>query len=218
LAWYKMTGAQEADFWGWGKFAPTEGRWIETLRFTGLEHRDEARLQVLNQWLVDGSPLIAETLRATVRQQGPANVIDLRYQLTPTADTTIDQVAFGGFCVRCRNDGEVTFTGPDGTVSLPWPHHLKPETDWPAADWYDLSVKLAGGKTVGLAVLDHPRNPPSGWHNLARLGMINPCVTARGPIKLDKDEPFVLRYRLVVHDGPAPVELLKTVSAQWREQ
>jgi hypothetical protein len=48
--------------------------------------------------------------------------------------------------------------------------------------------------------------------------MINPCVTAKGPIALKKDEPFVLRYRLVVHDGPAPVELLRTLSTQWREQ
>jgi hypothetical protein len=48
--------------------------------------------------------------------------------------------------------------------------------------------------------------------------MINPCVTAQGPITLKGDEPFVLRYRLVVHDGPAPVELLKTLAAEWREQ
>jgi len=160
--------------------------------------------------------MVHERLSATVRQQGPANVIDLRYELKPTAEVVLDQAAFGGFCIRCRKDGEITFTGPEGPVSLPWPHYLKPETDWPGADWYDLSVKLPGGKTVGVSVLDHPGNPPTAWHNLANLAMINPCILAAGPVTLKKDEPLVLRYRLVAHDGPAPIELLRTLSAQWR--
>ncbi|HUT95353.1 MAG TPA: sulfatase/phosphatase domain-containing protein [Thermoguttaceae bacterium] len=216
LAWYKMTGPTEADFWGWGQFAPTEGRVIEAgdWRMEGKE--DRVTMHVRSRWLANRAPMIHEDLSATVRQQGPANVIDLTYTLNPTADVTIDRSAFGGFCVRCRNDGEITFTGPDGPLSLPSPHHLKPETDWPAASGYDLSIKLADGKTVGMAVLDHPENPPSGWHNVARLAMINPCVTAAGPITLTKGEPFVLRYRLVAHDGPAPVDLLQTLSAEWR--
>jgi hypothetical protein len=219
LAWYTMqAGDVKADFWGWGKFAPTEGRVIENRSWSISPVQNQSELRIANDWRADRWTMVREDLRTTFFQRGCANVIDLRYELTPASDLTIDQGAFGGFCVRCRNDGEVTFTGPDGKVSLPWPHHLKPETDWPAADWYDLSVKLADGKTVGVAVLDHPRNPPSGWHNLARLGMINPCVTAQGPITLEKDEPFVLRYRLVVHDGPAPVDLLKTLSAEWRGQ
>ena len=160
--------------------------------------------------------MIDSKLHVDVRQQGCANVIDLVYDLEPRADTVIDRSAFGSFCVRCRKDGEITFTGPDGEVSLPWPHYLKPETDWPAAEWYDLAIRLEGGKTVGVAVLDHPKNPPSGWHNLASLGMINPCITAAGPITLKKGEPLVLRYRLVVHDGPAPIDLLQRLSGEWR--
>jgi len=218
LAWYKMTGATEADFWGWGKFAPTEGRVIEAGDWRMAGKEDRMTMHVRNQWLADRSPMIHEDLAATVRQEGPANVIDLTYTLEPTADVTIDRSAFGGFCVRCRKDGEVTFTGPEGKVSLAWPHYLKPETDWPAADGYDLSIELEDGKTVGMAVLDHPDNPPSGWHNVGRLAMMNPCITAAGPITLTKGEPFVLRYRLVAHDGPAPVDLLKTLSAEWREQ
>ncbi len=238
LAWYAMrAGELEADFWGWGKFAPTEDRVIECHNWLSMGGKRAAAhlpepfspdqkwpveghvyFVVENEWSVRGYPMIREHLYGAVRQQTPANVIDLCYKLEPTADTTIAQGAFGGFCVRCRNDGQITFTSPGGKVSLPWPHHLKPETDWPAADWYDLSIELAGGKTVGVAVLDHPKNPPSGWHNLASLAMINPCVTAQGPITLEKGKPFVLRYRLVVHDGPAPVELLKTLSAEWRGQ
>ena len=178
--------------------------------------QDGVELVFESGWNVAGATVIDGKLHADVRQQGRANVIDLVYDLVPRADTVIDQSAFGGFCVRMRKDGEITFTSPEGPVSLRPPHHLKPESDWPAADWYDLSIKLAGGKTVGVAVLDHPENPPSGWHNVAGLGMINPCVTAAGPITVNKGEPLVLRYRLVVHDGPAPLELLKTLAEEWR--
>lgn len=219
LAWYAMqAGETKADFWGWGQFAPTEGRVIDTIALHKVGEQDAPSLLVKNEWNVDRQPMVEEALHVGVRQQRSANVIDLRYELTPTADTVLERSAFGGFCVRCRKDGEVTFTGPEGKVSLPWPHYLKPETDWPAADWYDLSVKLADGSTVGMAVLDHPKNPPSGWHNLASLAMINPCITAAAPVKLEKDEPFVLRYRLVAHDGPAPVELLRTLSTEWRQE
>ena len=218
LAWYAMQGGQtKADFWGWGRFAPTEGRVIETGDWRTEKQEDRVTMHVRNHWLADGAPMIHEDLAATVRPQGPANVVDLTYTLRPTADVTIDRSAFGGFCVRCRNDGEITFTGPDGVVSRPPPHYLKPETDWPAASGYDLSVKLADGKTVGAAVLDHPQNPPSGWHNVARLGMINPCITAAGPVTIKKGKPLVLRYRLVVHDGPAPIELLRKLSAEWEK-
>ncbi len=219
LAWYAMqAGRTEADFWGWGKFAPTEGRVIDTVALHKAAQGDTPRLEVKNEWNADGRTMVDETLRVDVRQQGPVNVVDLVYELVPTADTTIDRSAFGGFCVRCRKDGEVTFTGPDGKVSLPSPHYLKPETDWPAASGYDLSIKLADGKTVGIAVLDHPENPPSGWHNVAGLAMINPCITAPGPITLTKGKPLVLRYRLVAHDGPAPIELLESLSAEWRKE
>ena len=217
LAWYAISaGDLKADFWGWDKFAPTDGRVIEA-RATQFETGEVGpRLLVENDWTVNGQTLVAENLQTKIRQQGCANVIDLRYELTPTADVTLDQGAFGGFCVRMRKDGQITFTDPNGKVSLAWPHYLKPETDWPTADWYDLSIELDGGRTVGMAVLDHPDNPPSGWHNLASLAMINPCITAAGPITIKKGQPLVLRYRLVAHDGPAPLELLRELSTQWR--
>ncbi len=35
---------------------------------------------------------------------------------------------------------------------------------------------------------------------------------------IKKDKPIRLRYRLVVHDGPPPVELLKELTAEWKRQ
>ena len=222
LAWYAMHGAKDADFWGWGQFAPTKGRVIENRAVKaiagGIAAEELCRLLIANTWLADGDEMLKEDLGVAVREQDKAFVVDLTYTLTPTADTKLDQSAFAGFCVRARKDAKLTFFGPDGEVKLAPPHYLKPETDWPAADWYGYTLTLADGKSVGLAAIDHPKNPPTLWHNNRGAWMLNPCVTARGPLTLTKDQPFILRYRLVVHDGPTPTDLLKKLSAEWRPQ
>lgn len=217
LAWYTMKGAKEADFWGWGEFSPVENRLIENRRLELVAaDTDHAELKAQNEWVAEGEVMIDEEVQASVRRRGCANVVDLTYRLTATSKTVIPQAAFGGFNFRGRKEGKVTFTDPKGEVNLPWAHYLKPETDWPAADWYDFTITLDDGRSLGMTVMDHPENPPSGWHVLADLCMVNPCIAAPGPFTLEKGEPLVLRYRLVAHDGPAPVELLDKLTTEWR--
>jgi hypothetical protein len=213
LAWYAMHGAKDADFWGWGQFAPTKGRVIEN-RSVDLASADKQRaeLAIKNAWLADGEVMVNEDLSAVVQLVKDAYLVDLTYTLTPTADTKLDQSAFGGFCVRSRKDGKFTFLGADGEVKLPDPHYLKPETCWPAAHWYAYTIELKDGRTVGLAMIDHPDNPPTKWHNNRGVWMLNPCITAPGPITLKKGQPFVLRYSLVVFDGALPTELVKKLA------
>jgi hypothetical protein len=177
-----------------------------------------ATIEVRNDWTVDDEVMIDEVTLLSTRQRGPAYVIDLDYRLTPKEDVTLDQTAFGGFCVKARKDGKSVYTSPKGEVTLPPPHHLKPETDWPAADWYDYTIQLDSGKTVGIAVLDHPDNPPATWHNLAPISMVNPCIVAQGPVVIKEGRPLRLKYRLVVHDGPAPVKLLQGLAGEWRKR
>jgi hypothetical protein len=100
-------------------------------------------------------------------------------------------------------------------VDLPGPHYSLPNSDWPSEPWYDYSIKLkSDGKLVGVAVLDHPMNPPTRWHNV--LWMVNPCITSFGPLTIHPSEPLILRYRVVVHDGVAPTDLLQKLSVEWR--
>jgi len=219
LAWHAMEGKKPADFWGWGAWAPTENRVI-TNRSVKLVEADakHAVLEVRNDWTAEGEVMMEEATTIAARVRQGLYVIDLDFRLTPTSDITLKQTAFSGFCVKARKDGEAVYVSPKGEVKLPNPHHLKPETDWPTADWYDYTIKLSGGKTVGAAVLDHPGNPPSLWHNLAPIAMVNPCIVAPGPVQLKQGQPLRLRYRLVVHDGPPPTELLNQLGAEWRRQ
>lgn len=219
LAWHAIDAGTPADFWGWGAWAPTEGRLIEN-RSIQLTKADAsgAGIAVRNDWTVNGETLIEEVTRITARQTGEQYVIDLDFALTPVSDVTLRHTAFGGFCAKARKDGKGAYSNPDGEVNLPAPHHLKPETDWPAADWYAYTMALENGKTVGVAVMDHPGNPPSLWHNLAAIAMVNPCIVAKGPVPLKAGEPLRLRYRLVTYDGPLPAGAIKDLSREWRAE
>ena len=218
LAWHATTcGKQRADFWGWGSWAPTENRVIRN-RSVKLAEADaeHAVLKARNDWMIGDEVVIEETVTITARQQDGVYVIDEDFSLLPKVDVKLDRTAFGGFCVKGRKEGKAAYYGPKGKVDLPNPHHLKPETDWPAADWYDYVIELKEGKTVGVAVLDHPANPPSTWHNLKPIAMVNPCIVAPGEVTIKKGQPLRLRYRVVVHDGPPPADVLAKLTKAWR--
>lgn len=217
LAWHAIGGQIPADFWGWGQFAPTQDRVISnrSLKAVVADAR-HAVLEARNDWVAEGTTLIAETTTIQARQEQGVNVIDFDFRLLPKCDLTLKQTAFSGFCVKSRKEGQAVYTSPQGKVTLPPPHHLQPETDWPAAAWYDYTIALVSGKTIGATVVDHPGNPRSTWHNLQPIAMINPCIVAPGPVTLKAGQTLRLRYRLITHDGPAPVELLKRLADEYR--
>ncbi len=217
LGWYVMHGRQDADFWGWGKYAPTAGRIIENraldLQSTGAEH---GALALQNEWRAGDTVMIDEELHITAYQRDSVFVMDWVDRLTSREAITLDQSAFGGFCVRSRKDGEFKLFDPAGAVTLPDPNYLKPDTDWPAAAWYGFSLSPAGSKAVGIAVIDHPDNPPTRWHNNRAVHMVNPCITTGGAMVLKPNEPLVLRYRLVSYDGEPPRAVLDELAKEWR--
>ncbi|MHB8899234.1 MAG: family 16 glycoside hydrolase [Thermoguttaceae bacterium] len=217
LAWHATQGAEPADFWGWGEFAPTENRVIQNRHIRLAEtDADHALVEVKNDWKVGDRTMIVEETTIGTHDTDGVTVIDLEYRLAPQEDVTLLQTAFGGFCVKGRKEGQAYYAGPSGKINLLSPHHLKPQSDWPAAPWYDYVIALESGKTIGVAVVDHPENPPSLWHNLLPIAMVNPCIVAAGPVQLKKGVPLVLRYRVVVHDGAEPTELLNRLADEFR--
>lgn len=206
------------DFWGWGQYAPTDGVVIENRRVELAEATAEsATVSIENVWTIHDRAMMEENTSAAVRECDGAYVVDLDYRLTPAVDLVLNHTAFGGFCVRARNDGDSHYANPDGKVTLPDPHYSVPELNWPAADWYDYTIKLDTGKTVGCAVVEHPENPPATWHNPRYVWMINPCIVDKGPVTVKQGTTLRLRYRLVVHDGATPNELLKELAAAYRK-
>jgi hypothetical protein len=205
------------DFWGWGQYAPTDGVVIKSRGVKLLDADAKcAKLGIKNAWTIHDRVLMHESTAVDVTDRSGVYVLDLDYRLTPRIDLMLNHTAFGGFCVRARNDGDSYYATPDGKVTLPDPHYSVPELNWPAADWYDYTIKLKSGKTVGCAVVEHLDNPPSTWHNPRYVWMINPCIVDRGPVKVKGGDTLRLRYRLIVHDGPTPVDLLNRLAGAFR--
>jgi hypothetical protein len=209
LGWVEMHGVKDADFWGWGEHAPIKNRRIVTRPIFDVDtYNPNASFVAVSDWLAEETVLLEENLQATTQATEEANTVDLVYTLIPTGDMTLARWAFSGFCLRVRKDAELVFHSPLGVVTLPNPSHLKPESDWPDTPWYACTLKLKDGKTVGAAVLSHPSNPPTLWHNHRDVRMINPCIVAPGEVHLHKGKAFRLRYRLVTFDGDVPPKLL----------
>jgi hypothetical protein len=207
----------KADFWGWGQYAPRDGRTIET-REIKLKAADSTRAQIEihNDWSVNKRKMAEETTTATVFERDGVYVIDVAFRLAVLVDYQLNKQGFSGFNVQARKDGESYYTYPGGVVTLPDAHYSVPETNWPGAPWYGYVVKLTSGRTVGAAVLDHPSNPPTTWHGSRGLWMLNPNMAAVGPYTIKTETPLTLRYRVVVHDGETPAALVNTLSDQWR--
>lgn len=238
LAWHAMTFQRKADFskmgplapthgfdinrgdfWGWGTFAPTTGRTIvnRSVRLARATAQ-AADVEIQNDWTIGERRVMSEQLTASLHGEraANANVLDLTYQLTPDWDLTLDHQAFGGFCVRARNDGESSYQDARGLVTLPDPHYSAPDLNWPAADWYAYAIALKSGKTIGCAVIDHPSNPATTWHNPRYVWMLNPCIVAKAAIQVPHGQRLTLRYRVVAFDGPVPSSALATLSTEWR--
>lgn len=217
FAWFEMLGDVPADFWGWGQHAPTEGRRIASRAIPRVAIGPEGvEFTAENAWLIEDTAMVDETLEARVWQEDQANIMDLTYTVVPATDITLPRRAFSGFCFRTRIDGEIRAFNQQGEVDLASPSHVDPESNWPSEPWYAYEIRLEDKEApVGAAVIDHPDNPESLWHNPTAIGMLNPVIMAQEDVHLPAQEPFVLRYRVVAFDGETPTALLDRLYNAW---
>ena len=207
----------KVDFWGWGVYAPRDGRVIQntSVKLASAD-LNQARIEIHNDWMVGQRKMADELTTTTVSERQGVYVMDVQFRVTPVVDYILNKSSFGGFNFQARKDGESYYTGASGVITYPDPHYSVPELNWPAAAWYGYVIKLTNGRTIGAAVIDHPLNPPSTWHNSRSLWMLNPNISALGPITIRPDAPLTLRYRVVVHDGPTPTEVVQTLATEFR--
>ena len=218
LAWHSLTTSRSrADFWGWGEWAPTRERRIVNRNVELAEATSQsAKLRIRNEWLTADTKYFDETLTVSVSRQRGANIVDLTFELVPALEVTIDRTAFGGLCLKGRNVGGTDYLGPRGKVSLPQPDYLKPETDWPPEAWYAYTVDIRDEGRITGVIIDHPTNPPSTWHNVAQIAMVNPCIMAPRAVHLKKGKPLTLRYRVLAMDGRGSVEVINELARNFR--
>ena len=211
-------GITKADFWGWGEYAPRENRVIQTsgVKLASADARRTRRSRSRTRgWSASARCSTRRPPRASPSAMA-STCMDFTFTLAPVVDYVLHKQSFSGFNFQGRKDGESYFTNSAGTVQLPNPHYSVPELNWPPAPWYGYVVKVPNGKVVGAAVIDHPSNPPSTWHNARNLWMLNPVIAALGPVTIRPGSPLTLRYRVVVHDGPTPTAVVEKLAAEFR--
>ncbi len=209
LGFVEMHGARDADFWGWGEHAPRTNRAIVNRAVRNLTSTAHgARFVAENEWMADGMVLMRERLDARVTRQGTANILDLVYVLTPTADTTFSRWAFGGFAVRLRKDAALSPIGPDGAAVFPSPVHTNPDANWPASPWYAYRMAFPDNGIAYVGVRSSDQNPATTWHNALSIALLNPAVTAPAELRMKASKPIELRYRVVAADGELPPHVL----------
>jgi hypothetical protein len=85
--------------------------------------------------------------------------------------------------------------------------------------WVDYSGPSAPGKLEGICVMDHPSNPnhPTRWHARGD-GWVGASFNRESPHGVARDHPLSLRYRLLVHSGPAVPDLLNPAWEDFARQ
>jgi hypothetical protein len=216
-----VPGDVKGDFWGWGQFAPTDGRVIRNRDIRLLQTNADARsaeIAVRNDWMIGTEVVLQEETGIRAGEHEDARVLDLTYRFTSDYDVTLNRMAFTGFCFRCRKEGPYVFADSQGEVTLPNSAATNPDSDWPARPWYSHTVTLTNGKVVASAVIDHPSNPPSRWHGARSVSFLNPCIAAPAAVTIPAKQPLTLRYLAVAYDGTFPDGWLDRLATDWRRR
>jgi len=176
----------KADFWGWGARAPREGRVVQNTEVKLVSADDKhAKVDIHNDWLVDGKKMGDEFDSVTVTERDGVFVLDLEFRIAPLYEYVANQNAFGGFDVQCRKDGDSYYSTFYGKTTWAEPQLRNPGLNLPDLPWYDFTIKVKdSGKTMGAAVINHLGNGPTTWHNISTLWMLNPVITAAGPVTI----------------------------------
>ncbi len=178
-------------------------------------------------WTIpDGQEVLKEYRNVLYRPlSNDSYALDWTVWLSPAGDTLLDRTPFttwggyGGLCLRgARHWRETKFLLPGGETA--------PSRRGQSSPWCELNGRLDGGKdlSAGIAIFDHPKNPrhPTPFYGHAgddQKGgpMLNPAFLFHEPLTIpaDADDYFLLRYRVLVHEGLWTAEQLQDAYDDW---
>jgi hypothetical protein len=211
------------DFWG---ETEKSGKQVQTkLRFT----RD-GNIKSWNKWVTKDGETVATDSRV-IQFHAPTAGRMLDYSITIHAshgDLVLQDDKDAGMSIRVPDSMCVT---PHGTAKVKGVGHMlnsegiKDAACWgKRAKWVDYYGNVQG-KTLGVAIFDHPKNPrfPSSWHARA-YGLCAANVFGKrhferlknphaGDMPLKAGESVTFRHRFLWHAGAADP---KQIEKQWQ--
>lgn len=186
---------------------------------------DEGVILAKNKWVVDGSGEVLCTDERTIRFRSAKEGRLLDFEITIKAgdkDVVFGDDKDGAIAIRVAETMRVEMPkakgekkGPAGAGHIVTSEGRKDAEAWGTrAAWCDCYGPVEG-KTVGVAMFDHPANPrfPTWWHvRVYGLFAANPFGQAQfeklpdkeaGAFKIAAGKSATFRYRFFFHEGDA---------------
>ncbi|MGQ9589533.1 MAG: PmoA family protein [Planctomycetota bacterium] len=221
--WFTHGDVNGVDFWALGR-----GRIVTREVEKPVSEESRASIVLHDDWVgPDGKIVCTDTQRITFHapiEVPGGEAIALDYEITIHAshgDVVFGDTKEGTMAIRTHPKLEIS-KGAAAVNS----EGVKGKDVWgKRAKWVDYSAEI-DGKTVGVAIFDHPSNirHPTWWH--ARdYGLVaaNPFgihdfegkPKKEGDWKVAKKESVKFTYRFVFHSGDAESARIASLYAEW---
>jgi hypothetical protein len=231
--WFTHGAVNGVDFWA--EYPPKNkpeaqyGRQVQ--QSITAQGGSQAVIRAENLWLApDGKPVLSDARTITFSADGSSRILD--FQITLKADhgeVTMQETKEGTMGIRTNPALDLTSKDKNrkATGQAINSEGVSGKDVWGKnARWVDYWGPI-DGKTVGIAIFDHPSNPrhPTGWH--ARdYGLIaaNPFGGAdydkslpkgTGDMKIPAGESITLKYRFIFHEGDVHAAKIADAYARW---
>ncbi|MFM7243794.1 MAG: PmoA family protein [Planctomycetaceae bacterium] len=232
--WFTHGLVNGVDFWtshpGAGKPDRRAANRIEQVELLKAEGGREGVIEARHRWVkADGRVVCTDTARLVFA--GDARVRTIDYSITLHADhgaVTLGDTKEGAMGLRVPTPLQLKdLDGSKGAAGHCTNSEGQRDADaWgKAARWVDYWGPL-GGRTVGVAVLDHPGNlrHPTRWHardyglvaaNPFGLHDFTGAPKGSGDHVIPAGESLTLRYLFVFHEGDAEAAGIDGVWQRW---
>lgn len=227
--WFSHGDVNGYDFWA-NEFdqKPPEKKGRIVLK--GVHKAGDGFIRADFEWLTPTREvLLTENRTMWFREAGDNRIID--FDITLRAEVRavkLGDTKEGTFAVRVA--APLRETAPDrrpgqGVIVNAEGKRGEKETWGKRSPWVDYSGPV-GGKTYGIAILDHPSNPkhPTYWHvrayGLFAANMFGESdyyndKSRDGGVTLQPGETLRLRYRVVIHPGDADQAGIARIFQSW---
>lgn len=169
-----------------------------------------------------GKPMMTETRTLVFHSGAGPRVIDFEVGILALRTLKFGDTKEGTFGIRLATalseDGHGRMVNAEGGQG-------EKQVWGKRSPWVDYSG-LVDGKTVGVAILDHPANPqhPTYWHarayglfaaNIFGVHDFTGDKASDGSLTLEQGKTIRFRYRVVIHDGDLNSAGIAQIFAQY---
>lgn len=207
--WWAHGDMNGVDFWS---ESPRAGKTVHEGFGKILSGPEAGVVESRNKYLdAEGKTVCTDERVLTIRKSGENRVLDFQIKVVAShGDLVFGDTKEGTMALRL-NEG-LRLKGKIGKGSILNSEGVADGATWgKRAAWVDYYGPL-NGKTVGVAILDHPSNPrhPTWWH-VRDYGLFaaNPFgihdfekkAKGEGDLKVEQGGSIVFKYRIILHAG-----------------